>query len=274
MHPVLFEFSTPEFLRFILPDTITIYFYGFMIAIGAILGMLYTQYEGKKQLDISSETVQQFVFYVILAAIIGGKLFIIFEDPERYARDPSQLISNFNQGFVFYGSLLVAIPVMLIFFKVKKIPVLPMLDIIAVTAVIVHGCGRIGCFMAGCCHGTPTDHVWGVTFTDPSCQADPLNTPLHPTQLYSFFMLVIILVILLQMGRHKKFDGQLFLSYLILYAVGRSIIEIFRGDLSRGFVIDGILSNSQFISLLIIIAVLIIYIRMYKRGRLTRHTKK
>ncbi|MFC2124577.1 prolipoprotein diacylglyceryl transferase [Bacteroidota bacterium] len=274
MHPVLFEFNTPEFLRFILPDTITIYFYGFMIASGAILGMLYTQYEGKKRLDISSETIQQLVFYIILSAIIGGKLFIVFEDPERYTRNLSSLITNFNQGFVFYGSLLFAIPVMLIFFKWKKIPVLPMLDIIAVTAVIVHSCGRIGCFMAGCCHGIPTTHFWGVTFTNPVCQADPLHTPLHPTQLYSFLLLVMILAILLRLNKIKKFDGQVFLTYLMLYAIGRSVIEIFRGDLSRGFVIEGILSNSQFISLLIIIVVLIIYIRMYRKGKLRRYPKK
>ena len=265
MHPVLFEFSTPEFLRFILPDTITIYFYGFMIALGATLGMIYTTWAGKRKLGIPSEVVQQLVFYIILSAIIGGKFFLIFEDPDRYLANPSTLITNFNQGFVFYGSLLFAIPTMLIFFKKKKIPTLPMLDIIAITAVIVHACGRIGCFTAGCCYGVPTESFIGVTFTNPLSQAEPLHTPLHPTQLYSFFMLALILVVLLILSKHKKFDGQVFLVYLILYSIGRSIIEIFRGD-PRGYVIKNYYSNSQFISTLILIIVIIIYIRMNKKA--------
>jgi len=274
MHPILFEFDTPEFLRFLLPNTITIYFYGFMIATGAILGMLYLQYESKKKLSVPAEISQQLVFYIIASAIIGGKLFIVFEDPQRYLGNISELFRNFNSGFVFYGSLLTAIPVMILFFRWKKIPILPMLDIIAITAAIVHGCGRLGCFMAGCCHGTPTDHFWGVTFSDPACQAHPLNTPLHPTQLYSFFMLVIILAILIIVYRRKRFDGQVFLTYMILYAIGRSIIEIFRGDLSRGYVIENYLSNSQFISILVILITLLVYYRLYKKGKLFRNPKK
>jgi phosphatidylglycerol:prolipoprotein diacylglycerol transferase len=54
--------------------------------------------------------------------------------------------------------------------------------------------------------------------------------------------------------------------YLMLYAIGRSIIEIFRGDLDRGFIIDGILSNSQFISLLVFLGALVMYIRLYKKA--------
>lgn len=268
MHPVFFEISVPDFLQGILSSTITIYSYGFFIACGAIAGFLYTAYQAKKQFGVKIETTQTLIVLIIIASVIGGKFFVIFEDPELYLSEPSRLLKGFNTGFVFYGSLLFAIPTMLIFFRKHKLPMLPMLDIMAGTACIVHGFGRIGCFMAGCCFGTPHDGLVSVTFTDPKCVADPLNTPLHPTQLYSSIAIFAILTIILFVSRRKQFDGQLFMLYLMLYAIARSILEIFRGDLARGFMIENVLSNSQFISILVFLTGLVVYIQLYKNSKL------
>ena len=142
-----------------------------------------------------------------------------------------------------------------------------MLDVMAVTAVIVHAFGRMGCFMAGCCYGVPSHGFTAVTFHDPHSQADPLGIPLHPTQLYSVSALLIILVVLLFVKYRKQFDGQLFMIYLMLYAIGRSVIEVFRGDLERGFIIDNFMSNSQFISLLVFFGAGYVYYRLWKKDR-------
>jgi phosphatidylglycerol:prolipoprotein diacylglycerol transferase len=262
MHPILFEFPTPEFFPSWLPDTITVYSYGTMIAIGALLGFFYTGWQAKKQFNVSFETTNELILAILIASITGGKIFIIFEDPSQYLNNPQNLLKNFSQGFVFYGSLLFAIPTMLIFFKIRKLPVLHMLDIMAITTVIVHGTGRIGCLLAGCCYGIPHEGFLSVVFTDPLCQARPLGTPLHPTQLYSIFLLYGILAVLLIIINTKCFGGQLFLLYLILYSFGRIWIEIFRGDLSRGFVVQNYLSNSQFISLLVFGVSLFWYIKL------------
>jgi phosphatidylglycerol:prolipoprotein diacylglycerol transferase len=96
-------------------------------------------------------------------------------------------------------------------------------------------------------------------------QAEPLNTPLHPTQLYSVFLIGSILVILLMLKRHKRFEGQLFFIYVMSYAFGRSVIEIFRGDGRRGFVIEDVLSHSQFISIFVITGALWAYFYLYRR---------
>ncbi len=264
MHPVLFEFSTPDWLRGIFPDTIGIYTYGFLIACGALTGYLYTRYQAKKQLNTSTEIIQTLVIIIIIAAVVGGKLFIIFENPDLYLSNPSALFNNFNSGFVFYGSLLLAIPAMLFFLKYQKLPVWPMLDIIAVTACIVHGFGRLGCFMAGCCYGLPHDGFPSVTFTNPRSSAEPLYTALHPTQLYDAFSIFTILAVLLFLKPRKQFQGQLFLLYLMLYAIGRSVVEVFRGDVERGFMIENILSNSQFISLILFAVAVVFYLRLRK----------
>ena len=268
MHPILFEFNTPEFLNSILPDTITIYSYGTMIALGAMLGFFYTAWQAKKQFNVPFETTNELILAIIITAIIGGKFFIIFEDPSKYLSQPGELFKNFSQGFVFYGSLLFAIPTMLIFFKVKKLPTLPMLDIMAVTTLIVHGTGRVGCFLAGCCYGLPHDGFLSVVFTDPVCQARPLNTPLHPTQLYSVILLYGIMALLLIIKGRKLFHGQLFLLYLMIYSFVRVWIEIFRGDLSRGYVIGNTVSNSQFISLIVFLVALYFYIKLSKKTKI------
>jgi phosphatidylglycerol---prolipoprotein diacylglyceryl transferase len=140
-----------------------------------------------------------------------------------------------------------------------------MLDIMAVVTCIVHGFGRVGCFMAGCCYGLPTDGFLSVVFSNPVCQAEPLNTPLYPTQLFEATFIFSILILLLILQKQKNFDGQLFLIYLMVYAVGRGILEMFRGDIERGFLIENILSNSQFISILVISLALYFYLRLSKK---------
>ncbi|MBK5278004.1 MAG: prolipoprotein diacylglyceryl transferase, partial [Bacteroidia bacterium] len=133
-----------------------------------------------------------------------------------------------------------------------------------VVTCIVHGFGRIGCFMAGCCYGIPTDSVFGVTFTHAACQAEPLNTPLHPTQLYEAGFIFCLLAVLYFLKSRKRFEGQLFLLYLIFYAIGRGVLEIFRGDVARGFIFSDWLSHSQLISLIIIGVAGFYYIRLSK----------
>lgn len=258
MHPVLFEVGS-----------ITIYTYGFFIALGALLGFSYMAWQGKKLFGLTFDQSNTLFILLVLAGVMGGKLFLIFEDPSFYLTNPKKLASG--SGFVFYGSFLLAIPTMLWFFKKNKIPTLPMLDVMAAVTCIVHGFGRIGCFMAGCCYGKPTTSMLGVIFIDPACQAEPPNTPLHPTQLYEAGFIFIILTMLLIFKNRKQFDGQFFLVYLIAYAMGRGVLEFFRGDLERGFVINGILSNSQLISLMIISIALYFYVKLKRNANLIHH---
>lgn len=140
----------------------------------------------------------------------------------------------------------------------------------AVVTCIVHMFGRIGCFLAGCCYGKPTTSAFGVTYTNEACQA-PLNQPLVPTQLLEAgYIFLVMLLLLLIKSRYQKFYGQLFLLYLILYAIGRSVLEIFRGDVARGFIIEGVLSHSQFIALVIVIVTGYVYVRWSKKNQIPK----
>jgi|GEM_PF-184775 len=252
MHPILFHLGP-----------FTLYTYGFFIALGAVLGALYMWWQGSRRYGMTFDQANMLFLLLIFAGVVGGKLFLVFEDPSFYFSHPGDLLTN--NGFVFYGSLLVCIPTMLWYFKKNKLPIAGMLDVMAVVTCIVHGFGRIGCFNAGCCYGKPTASFLGVVFTDPQCQAQPLNVSLHPTQLYEATAIFLILIALLFIDRYKKFDGQVFLTYLISYAIVRSVIELFRGDLKRGFVIDGVLSYSQFISLILAVVASYIYVKFRRK---------
>lgn len=272
MHPVLFRIPVPEFLQGILPDHLTIYSYGTLIAFGAIMGYLFTAWRAKRELNVSSDKVRDMIIYLILAAFIGGKLLFYFEEPSYYFSEPSRMLKISSGGFVFYGSLLFAIPVMLFYFRKAGLPTMPMLDIMAITGTIVHFFGRLGCLFAGCCYGVPTGSDYGIVFSHPQSKA-PVDVHLHPTQLYSAGMILTIGLILWYFKQRKRFDGQVFLIYLALYAFGRSIIEVYRGDEARGYIIDGILSHSQFISLLVVLAVIYYYVRLDKRWSLNQKKK-
>ena len=213
----------------------------------------------KRTSDLTFDQANLLFLLIFLAAFVGGKVFLFFEDVSLLFTTPWSTVAG--RGFVFYGSFLFAVPTMLIFFKRTKLPTYAMLDVMAVTTCLVHVFGRIGCFMAGCCYGKKTNSFLAVTYTDPASQADPLNTPLHPTQLYEALYILVVMLILLYLRDRKKFYGQLFLVYLTLYAVGRFALEYVRGDLARGLLLDGLISHSQLIAALIVVVVAFTYIR-------------
>jgi phosphatidylglycerol---prolipoprotein diacylglyceryl transferase len=258
MHPILFEVGS-----------ITFYSYGFMIALGVIGGVAYMFLQGRRDVGLTFDQANTLFLLIFIAAFVGGKVFLLLENPSLYLNAPKKLLTG--RGFVFYGSFLFAIPTMLWFFKKHKLNTYKMLDVMAIVTCIVHMFGRLGCFLAGCCYGKPTTGPLGITFTNEACQA-PLNTLLVPTQLLEAgFIFLVMLLLLLIKSKFQKFYGQLFLLYLILYAIGRSVLEIFRGDVARGFIIDGYLSHSQFIALLVIIVTGFVYVRWSKRNPIVRN---
>jgi len=264
MYPKLFRFDTPEFLRGFLPDEIVIYSYGFFIALGVLMSFWFAVGRVKKY-SIDSDALASLFMWTIFAAFVGGRLFFFLEDIDKYINDPAKMLRISGGGFVFYGSLIFAVPVMIWWLRKRKVPVRPFLDIVAFIGPIVHSFGRVGCFMAGCCHGVECHNFLGVTFSDPDTLARPMNTPLYPTQLFDIGINLIILAVLIFLSKRKRFAGQLFLVYIVMYAIGRSINEIYRGDEARGFVMGGALSHSQFIAIILFVIAVFVWVRWRKK---------
>ena len=136
------------------------------------------------------------------------------------------------------------------------------MDITATALPIGHAMSRIGCFLAGCCYGVPTDLPWGVTFINPMVDA-PVGVPLHPTQLYAVAYLLAIGGAVNWFYSRRRFDGQVMLLYLVLYSVARSVNEVVRGDAERGWVLESLLgqtiSFSQGLSLVVAMAAIAVF---------------
>jgi len=258
MYPELFNFSLPEFLANLFGvQKVTLYTYATLIVLGTVIATKYTRFSAKRDIGVTNLS-NTFFYLIFIAGFVGGKLFYYLQDPMSYVHDPSLLTNNFSGGFVFYGSFVTIIPFIIWYLKRHDIPVLPMLDIFAITTTIIHAIGRFGCFCAGCCYGSQTDSSLGIVF--PSTN----NITVHPTQLYEVSVLLLIMLSLFTIKKHKKFNGQVFLIYLMLYAVARGVLELFRGD-DRGFVVPDVLSHSQFIGLCLILISTYFYYKFYKQ---------
>lgn len=188
----------------------------------------------------------------------------------HYTDRPGDLLEVLRSGGVFYGGLICASAVGIGYLRKHRLPAWRVADMAAPSIALGEAIGRWGCFAAGCCYGKPSDGPFHVTFTDPfahNAVGTPLNIPLHPTQIYLSVNSFLIFLILQWAYRRRSFDGEIFWLYLLLYSITRGIIEIWRGDFVRGFVIPGVLSTSQFIGLLTALASLGMLFYLSRRNR-------
>ncbi|MBI5750318.1 MAG: prolipoprotein diacylglyceryl transferase [Nitrospinae bacterium] len=251
MHPILFKIGP-----------ITIYTYGVLIATAFFLGLTLAARQARAEGE-DPQKIMDLSFYILISAIVGSRLLYIVVEYKEYISNPLRIFKVWEGGLVFYGGFIMATAVVIIYIRKHEMNLWKVGDILAPSVAIGQGVGRLGCFFAGCCYGRETDVSWAVIFKDPNTLA-PLDVHLHPTQLYDSANGFIIFAMLLILRKFKKFDGQLFWTYTLLYAVGRFIVEIFRGD-ERGFVIESFLSTSQFIAIPLFIASLAMLIKLKRQ---------
>lgn len=203
--------------------------------------------------DLPEQKILDLSLYILASAILGAKLLLVLVEWRRYAANPRDLVEVLRSGGVFYGGLIAATGVAIWYMRKHDLPAWRIADMGAPSIALGEAIGRWGCFAAGCCYGKESHGPLAVTFTDPFAHeavGTPLGVPLYPTQIYLSLNALMIFLILEWVYRRKTFDGEVFWLYVLLYAITRGILETWRGDLVRGFVIPGLLSTSQFIGLL------------------------
>jgi phosphatidylglycerol:prolipoprotein diacylglycerol transferase len=244
---------------------LTIHTYGLFVALGFAVAFLVMLKIGKAQ-GIKTQQVMDIAFIVILMAIIGSRLAYVAMNFSHYRAHPLDIFKIWEGGLVFSGGLVGVVLVMIWYLRRHRLSFWPMGDLCAPGIAIGQAIGRLGCFMAGCCYGKPTDLPWAVTFTHPQSLA-PLNTPLHPTQLYAAFSGFIIFVILMFLNAKKQFQGQVFIWFLILHSTARLFMERFRGD-ERGLIAGTEMSMTQLLTLLVLLgAVAALFVLKSKRQK-------
>jgi phosphatidylglycerol:prolipoprotein diacylglycerol transferase len=254
MHPILFEIGSWP-----------VYSYGVLLALAYLAGLQLAVIRARRW-GLNATKVMDFGIYLIIAALVGAKLMLVAVDFDYFRQQPRELLSLVRAGGVFYGGLLGALAVGLWLVRRYGLPVWTTADLFAPGIALGHVVGRIGCLLAGCCYGQPTEAAWGITFTHPVAAANvgtPLGLPLHPTQLYDAGAELLILAVLLVMERRGRgFPGRTFWLYMLLYAISRYIVEIYRGD-PRGMVWG--MSTSQFVSLLVVPLAIVMLLRLRSR---------
>ena len=233
---------------------LNIHTYGLFIAIGFIIGLLVAMHIGKSE-GFHSGQVLDMGFIVILCAIIGSRLAYVLLNISYYVKHPLDIFKMWQGGLVFSGGMVAVALAMIWYLKRRHLPFWKVGDLFAPAIAIGQGIGRMGCFMAGCCYGKPTGMPWGMIFTDPGTLA-PRNIPLHPTQLYAALSGILIFAVLMVLRAKRKFEGQVFLWFLILHSTSRLLMERLRGD-DRGLIPGTEMSVTQLIALLILMAAVV-----------------
>ena len=269
MFPVLFEVGP-----------FTVYMYGLMIAIGFLLVVFLLQREARQH-GLDPKIISEMAFWTLFFGVVGSRIAHIVMYPEGYAlSDPLGWINVSRGGLVFQGALAAAFLYCILAVRRRKLNFWSMADMVLPYVPLGQAFGRVGCFFFGCCYGVRADDLpWAMQFPAgspahqdhmhhfPDFQPGALwSFPVHPTQLYSVVLLLLMFAVLLTLQKKKLlFTGFALPLYLVLYGLKRFLVEMFRGDGNPTNLGFGIITNQQVFSLLMVVVG--IALLLYLRGR-------
>lgn len=246
MYPILLSYGP-----------INIYAWGFMLSLAVIFGALGARRMAARA-GIDPDHVLNLAIILVLSGLLGSRLFYaVFYEPAYFKAHPLEIFQLWEPGLVWYGGLIAGIIAGGLYVYFTRLPFWDMADLLVPWLALGYGIVRIGCFLNGCCYGHVTDVPWAVVFP----HLDDL--PRHPTQLYSSLVGFALWGFLLWFYPRRQFSGQVFLLYLMLYGLLRSVVEYFRDNLT----VWGPITVSQAISLAVVLAAGLVY---YWRARQER----
>ena len=241
-----------------------IYLYGIIIAAGMILAVIYAL-KRSKQFGLTQDNILDMLLCAVPSAIVGARLYYVIFNPDDYFGPGKwgNIIKIWEGGLAIYGGIIFAVIAAIIVCKVRKIPVLPMLDIGGLGLLIGQAIGRWGNFMNREAFGSVTDVFCRMGLTLPGEE----TIYVHPTFLYESLWNVIGFIILHFVSKkRRKFDGQIFLMYIGWYGLGRFFIEGLRTDSLYLFNTD--IRVSQLLAIVLFGAAVILLLKIFidKRG--------
>lgn len=202
-----------------------IYFYGVIIALGFILGIVCCT-RICARFGIKEDDMYDAILVIIPTAIIGARLYYVLFELDRYLANPSEIFVLRDGGLAIYGGVIACIFALWLVCRHKKIPLPAMLDVIVFGLLIGQIIGRWGNFMNREAHGAVTDAFLKMGLQDVS----GVVTYYHPTFLYESVWNLVGFIGLHFFSKKRKFDGEVFLAYVAWYGLGRVWIEGLRTD--------------------------------------------
>jgi phosphatidylglycerol:prolipoprotein diacylglycerol transferase len=234
-----------------------VYAYGLMLALAVIAASYLAARQGVRQ-GLSKDVIYDLAFWVVLWGILGARVFYIFLNIEYFWQNPLEIMMLQKGGLAWQGSLVAGVLAGIFFIRLKKLPLLLVMDVVAPFIALGHAIGRIGCLLNGCCYGKAWDH--GLYF--------PVwHERLHPTQIYMALGELAAFLILRSLQSDARWAkqpaGRLFVFYLILSSLERFIVEFFRADHD---VLWGGLSIFQYVCLVIVVAAIIMDVNLKRKA--------
>lgn len=207
-----------------------IYWYGIIIACGFLLGLSFACRQAPK-LGPTADNLLDMMFAAVPAAIIGARIYYVLFYLELYrdadgAFNWGRAVAIWDGGIAIYGGIIGAVLAAIIFCHVRKLPFWPIADCASYGLLIGQLIGRWGNFVNQEAYGGPCTALWRMGLTKGGTYIE-----VHPTFLYeSLWNLAGLLLLYFLIRPRRKFDGQLFLSYILWYGLGRFWIEGMRTD--------------------------------------------
>lgn len=195
--------------------------YGLMLALGFLLGgILLLRAARKKSLD--EGTMVNLIYVIVFASVVGARLMYVLAHLDDYGGNPVEILKIWEGGLTLYGGLLLAVVAAVLYMKHAGLPIVVICDLAAPSVALGKVLTRIGCFLNGCCFGVESHLPWAVEFPR-ACQAGSVfpGASLHPTQLYSSALSLIVFLVLVLLGRRKTRPGDVFWSFLLMDSVVR-----------------------------------------------------
>ncbi|HAM73676.1 MAG TPA: prolipoprotein diacylglyceryl transferase [Verrucomicrobiales bacterium] len=217
MHPVAFELGS-----------LTIYWYGVLVGIGCLTGLWAASKRGLLE-GVHPDRVYDIAWWVLLGTVVGARgMYVLSYWNQDFAGRPWYTLFNIRQGgLVFYGGFLGASAGVLLYAWTRRAPLWQLADILSPSIALGSFFGRLGCLMTGCCYGRACTLPWGIEFPEGHAAH---GMRVHPTQIYDSLLNLAVYGVLEWAFRRKRFDGQIFAAWLIIYPMTRSFTELFRGD--------------------------------------------
>jgi phosphatidylglycerol:prolipoprotein diacylglycerol transferase len=203
--------------------------YGTFMAIGVLVGVTLTAREANRR-GIVPDEIYGGALWVIIAGIIGARLFHVIDNWDTYAANPMAIFGT--AGLAIYGALIAGLIAAVIYARVRRLGLGQLLDATAPAVPLAQAIARIGCFINGDNYGVPTNPPlpWSVVWTNPNAMVPDHTIPYQPAQLYEAAWNLIVFAVIWKLRDRVRGEGVLFLIYAMLFSFGRFFISFVRED--------------------------------------------
>ncbi|MFE4129324.1 prolipoprotein diacylglyceryl transferase [Peribacillus sp. YIM B13482] len=242
---------------------IQVHWYGLIIGFGVLLGLIIALRESERR-GLDKEIFTDMILFAVPIAIISARIYYVIFQWEYYSQNPGDIIKIWNGGIAIHGALIGAVLTAIIFAKVKKVSFWKLADIAAPSLLLGQAIGRWGNFMNQEAHGGEISRSFLENMHLPDFIINQMyinGTYYHPTFLYESIWNIVGVIILLSLRKVNLRRGELFLTYVIWYSIGRFYIEGMRTD---SLMLTESLRIAQVISIVLVVVaiVLVVYRRV------------